>query len=438
MLFSYSDMIGQHVPSRNSQVDQILGTSTFINPHQHEASFLQLFSGNSICSAHTVSLLTPRFPLCPAKHLTKTQATRLPRIGVRDSRSRRATRRRGFTESSGGALLPSPPRRGFSLPIPGFGQTWLWHILDRRRTLPEVEISKKLKAAHGTQVGGKYVRLVLDSFQVTGPHGVHPRLLYAPAGIDIRDFMRCLEGDTLPEDILRPTLRFLLVALEYLHRADIIHTDVNPHNILLGIDDDSALIQVEDEEISDPAPRKQLYDRTIYATRAMPLTEGEPTLSDLGEARIAKGRQTGLIMPDVYRAPEVMLRMPWDNKVDIWAVGQVAWTLFERGHLFTTRRLENESDHARRFAEMIALLGLPPPELLQRNEESLKYWDENGTWRGLAEIPEKSLEDREIRLEGENKMRFIRFLQKALHWLPEERPGALDLLADEWMRAGDY
>lgn len=99
--------------------------------------------------------------------------------------------------------------------------------------------------------------------------------------------------------------------------------DVQPNNILLGIDDESILTEMEEDEISNPAPRKQLCDRTIYATRAMPLTSGEPNLADLGEARFAKEKQTGLIMPSVYRAPEVMLGMNWDNKVDIWAMGQM-------------------------------------------------------------------------------------------------------------------
>ena len=80
---------------------------------------------------------------------------------------------------------------------------------------------------------------------------------------------------------------------------------------------------MEEDEISNPAPRKQLCDRTIYATRAMPLSNGEPTLADLGEARLAGEKQTGLIMPSIYRAPEVMLGMIWDNKVDIWALGQM-------------------------------------------------------------------------------------------------------------------
>lgn len=82
--------------------------------------------------------------------------------------------------------------------------------------------------------------------------------------------------------------------------------------------------------MSNPAPRKQLRDRTIYATRAMPLTSGEPILADLGEAREAEEEQTGLIMPSIYRAPEVMLGMKWDNKVDIWALCQTVRLTVER------------------------------------------------------------------------------------------------------------
>ncbi|OJJ36353.1 hypothetical protein ASPWEDRAFT_108523 [Aspergillus wentii DTO 134E9] len=276
-----------------------------------------------------------------------------------------------------------------------------------RQQLPEVQISKHLKAIHDIHGGEKYVRLVLDSFEIPGPHGVHQCLLYQPTGIDMRDFIHCLE-------------------------------DIQPNNILLGIDDESILLDMQEDEISNPAPRKQLSDRTVYATRAMPLTGGEPILADLGEARIAEGKKTGLIMPDVYRAPEVMLGMDWDSKVDIWALGQTAWTLFEEGHLFKNRTLADDTDHARRFAEMISLLGPPPVEFLRRSKESLKFWDENGNWRGSVEIPEQSLESRESRLAADNKTRFLEFLRKALCWTPEERPTAKELLMDEWLRGDDH
>lgn len=49
---------------------------------------------------------------------------------------------------------------------------------------------------------------------------------------------------------------------------------------------------------------------------------GRPVLCDFGEARIGEGDHN-LIQPYPYRAPEVILEMSWDNKVDIWMVG--AW-----------------------------------------------------------------------------------------------------------------
>lgn len=56
-------------------------------------------------------------------------------------------------------------------------------------------------------------------------------------------------------------------------------------------------------------------------SRLVPFTNGLPILCDLGEARVGKDMHNGDIMPDIYRAPEVILGMNWATKVDIWAVG---------------------------------------------------------------------------------------------------------------------
>ena len=108
--------------------------------------------------------------------------------------------------------------------------------------------------------------------------------------------------------------------------------DVHPNNILLGIKDVSVLPQLEQDEADNPSARKLLNERTIYISRSIPLTSGEPVLSDLGKARLCKKKQTGLIMPSAYRAPEVMLDIEWDKKVDIWAVAQ---TVGQASHICT-------------------------------------------------------------------------------------------------------
>lgn len=51
----------------------------------------------------------------------------------------------------------------------------------------------------------------------------------------------------------------------------------------------------------------------------MPVTEGMPKICDFGAARIG-AEHTGDVMPGQYRAPEVILEMKWDSKIDIWAI----------------------------------------------------------------------------------------------------------------------
>ena len=56
-----------------------------------------------------------------------------------------------------------------------------------------------------------------------------------------------------------------------------------------------------------------------------------------------------------------------------------------------------------------------------------------GKWRGTAEIPERTLEDVEKRLEGEEKTLFLNFMGKMLKWKREERSSAKELLDDLWL-----
>lgn len=64
-------------------------------------------------------------------------------------------------------------------------------------------------------------------------------------------------------------------------------------------------------------------DRTTYASTGLEIPDdpGDPVISDFGDAQYGEGDFDGEVMPDLYRAPEIILGIPWDEKIDIWALG---------------------------------------------------------------------------------------------------------------------
>ncbi|KAK2786663.1 hypothetical protein FQN53_006367 [Emmonsiellopsis sp. PD_33] len=304
----------------------------------------------------------------------------------------------------------------------------------KRREEHEVIVSRHLNGFPVEKHAGKdLVRKIIDSFEVTGPNnGVHRCLLYTPLGMSYTDFLRLFPEKMFPKDLVQRSIQFLLIATAYLHQCEVVHTDISSNNLLQGVHDDSMLAQLEQDEIDHPSARKSLADRTIYTSRPMPTCTGLPVLCDLGEARIGNHMHRGDIMPGIYRAPEVILEMEWDNKVDLWSAGVMTWDIFEGERLFFAKKdgILNDEQH---LAEMVSLLGPPPREFIQKSKKCLQYWDEQGNWKGSVPIPDQSFQTREWRLNGEDRTLFLNFLRRTLRWVPEERPTAEELAYDDFL-----
>ncbi|KAH7306019.1 kinase-like domain-containing protein [Stachybotrys elegans] len=289
-----------------------------------------------------------------------------------------------------------------------------------------------------TKPGRKNIRRLLDSFQIDGPRGRHVVLVFQAAQMSLRDMKLVFQPTGgFDEMFVKGAVEELLKALDFLHsEANIVHTDVHPGNLLLGLDSDAQLRFLEDQEFSNPVARKPVsQDRTIYLSRLMRPKAGPMLLSDFGEARSGAGPHAGDIMPIQYRAPEVIMCICWSYPVDIWSVGLTAWDLLGPKRLFTAQDEDGDMYDAAHLAELIATLGPPPAELLRRNpERTADFWDEHGNWLGLAPIPaNRSLEELETRLKSPSL--FIAFLRRVLTWTPEERPTAKELLQDPWLRS---
>ncbi|KAH7170045.1 kinase-like domain-containing protein [Dactylonectria macrodidyma] len=284
-------------------------------------------------------------------------------------------------------------------------------------------------------VGAGHIRHLLDSFEVAGPHGKHITLVLQVSQMSLRDMDTVFrKGQGFDEGFVKGAIKELLQAVDFLHtEVQAVHTDIHPGNLLLGLNDNSLFKKLEDTEFSNPVPRKELSDRTVYFSRLMRPNVGPLLLSDFGEIRLGPGPHAGDIMPLMYRAPETLLRIQWSYPVDIWSVGLTAWDLLEGRTLFSARKEDGSFSDGAHFSELIAALGPPPVQLLDRHRErALEYWDENGNWGEFVPIPtEKTLEAAEIKLK--DHAQFLRFIRRALNWDPYERPTAKELLQDPWL-----
>lgn len=111
------------------------------------------------------------------------------------------------------------------------------------------------------------------------------------------------------------------------------------------------------------------------------------------------------------------------------------------------------------MAQMMAILGPPPLDFLQRSEKCKRFWDQDGRlssnsdfsdsiihnvfvaytlsgqWTNETPIPDISLESAEHRLQGEEKALFLAFMRKMLQWKPEDRCSCQDVFWDERLLA---
>lgn len=230
----------------------------------------------------------------------------------------------------------------------------------------------------------------------------------------------------LEEGLVKDILHHVICALAYLHQeAKVIHAgsshalphhavisrphrvmacipDIREQNILLSLNNPEALQDFEDEERTHPVPRKVASDRMIYLSRIIrPKRYGPPVLCDFGEARFGREIYSGLIQPQQYRAPEVILGMPWNEKVDIWSVGVMVhggalyaypsliltsrlwqiWNMFLDKNMFKVTGVSEDDDHPKyHLAHMVSLLGPPPVHFLKRSRfsEVWEYFDAQG------------------------------------------------------------
>ncbi|KAL4758086.1 kinase-like domain-containing protein [Aspergillus foveolatus] len=212
-----------------------------------------------------------------------------------------------------------------------------------------MEAYKHLATVQYSNIGRRFIRPLLGSFELERPDGTHHHcLVHQPLQITLYDLQKT-----------GGALRHVFQVLGFLRTdANITHCDLKASNIMLTIEAESILEDFEKAEEEDPSPRRLVNDeRSIYATR------------HYRQVRIGSRHPHEWIQPEIYRVPEIILELDWSHSVDIWNAGCLVWDMLAHKHLFNG---QDEKGYTNRYhiAEMAAYLGTLPVEFQQRSSRS--------------------------------------------------------------------
>lgn len=89
----------------------------------------------------------------------------------------------------------------------------------------EVAISNHIKSIDGSQHPGKErLRVALDDFNITGPHGSHQCLVFPTLGLTFTDYRSLFPEKGLPKDVFQISLILALFGLDFMAQAGVVHT----------------------------------------------------------------------------------------------------------------------------------------------------------------------------------------------------------------------
>lgn len=215
-------------------------------------------------------------------------------------------------------------------------------------------------------------------------------------------------------DRIRSVATQVLSALVFLHdKCNVIHADLKPENLLI-----------------------QSY------------SECKVKIIDLGSSCFETDRLSGYVQSRSYRAPEVILGLPYGKKIDIWSLGCILAELAnEKGEVLFTN-----DDLPCVLARMIGVLGPIPRHMLDEGCYARRYFLKNGmivhkpdnntsimaggdVSKMLYIIPKATSLRHRVSFKDDDL--FIDFLSSLLTFDPKRRPTAAEALCHPWLKQSE-
>ncbi|KAL7796099.1 kinase-like domain-containing protein [Trichoderma ceciliae] len=315
----------------------------------------------------------------------------------------------------------------------------------------EREILSHLRDGDRHHVGYSYVCHLLNEFEHQGPNGTHVCLVFELMGETLHSFGAWFSETMLPYSVMRRFAIQLLLALDFAHEHNVIHTDIKPDNIFVKVRDYSQIdsgyllevpIPKQDREETQYCPIPSQPLRQYYFNEADNdrVDEFDIALGDWGVSSWTTKHLSEMIQPVALRSPEVLIEAPWDAPTDWWNLGAVLLEVFRAVRMFSGRvPPHGKYELKRHLTEIIDLFGPFPKAFLEKGNQDLirDLFDDEGRIKDAAPMTGPGLLSEAFTpgLGQEHREDFVSFLTTLMKIDPEERPSLMDLLRHPWLRA---
>ena len=243
---------------------------------------------------------------------------------------------------------------------------------------------------------GKYgIIKVIESFTFRS----HVCITYELLSINLYEHMKATKFYPLPLTTVKKIGASLLISLAFMWREGIIHCDLKPENILLRQPNRTAVKVI-----------------------------------DLGSACFEHEKVYTYIQSRFYRAPEIILGIPYTRRIDLWSYACVLCELASGFPLFPG---ENEGEQ---LACIMEVLDVPPKYLLDEAPRRGQFFDAIGESYIPKLVPNSRKKIRlpntkplSVFLGVEEENPFVEFIRMFLAWDPEDRPPPEAAMRHPWI-----
>ncbi|ETR96750.1 kinase-like protein [Trichoderma reesei RUT C-30] len=313
----------------------------------------------------------------------------------------------------------------------------------------EKEILINLRHGDKSHTGYPFVCHLLDDFEHQGPNGTHVCLIFELMGETLCSFGTLFRENMIPGSVMRKFTIQLLVALDFAHDHNIIHTDIKPDNIFVKFRDYSRIesgylqqrIPYQDRQETKyrPIPHSPL-GHFYFDEANTRLIDFDVTLGDWGVSSWIDRHLCEVIQPVALRSPEVLIGAPWDASTDWWNLGAVVLEVYRAVRMFDGRIApDGRYDVREHLAEIVDLFGPFPKSLLDRGNQDLVrgIFDDEGRVKDQEPFNRPGLASEAFMpgLSQEQRDDCASFLKLLMKIDPTERPSTVDLLRHRWLAA---